>query len=201
MQLTKVKKIAKYPPPCKFIPEHPTTFVDQHFRVLDSAEVIAPLRAPFQVNFYQLEVILAAIRALPGDDPIIHVNFVGWGETWQETDAEFDKHPLPQMVLQVGKRQALRTAGGRARKGEDPKGPGLEGWLHLALNPHLRDGTGKRERPIEGKAEPAQRLLDGVKDHVHGDYLTQEAGVVHRVDVIRLTVELQEMIEKLQLKK
>ena len=97
------------------------------------------------------------------------------------------------------RRKALRTAGGSAKVAADgtrkSPGPGLEGWLAQALNPE------KRTRPPPSAEGPAEVLLDKVAEQmVNGNYMTQAGGDVHRVDVIRMTVELAEAIQTMDRK-
>ena len=118
-------------------------------------------------------------------DDVFHFSLV-----LQASDGE-----IWQVVLQVTKAQALRSAGGSAKVGENgtrkSPGPGLEGWLAQALNP----GVTKRIRPPLTEAGPAEQLVDRIADHmVSGEYMTQTGGNVHRQDVIRMTVDLAEAL-------
>ena len=175
----------KYPAPLQFFPDGDIVYLDQHFDELVGDRILVPVHSALPLNVYQLEVILETVRRTGSAEDIFHFSLVTLDDTGLVTQA----------ILQVTKSQALRTAGGSAKQGSDgirkSPGPGLEGWLSQALNPHVP----KRERPQPDVDGPAEKLLDKVADHmVDGTYMTQVGGNVHRADVIRMTVDLAEAI-------
>ena len=179
----------KHPCPLKFDESRHTIVLDQHFEEIYGDRIVAPVRPPLPLNLYQLEVVLETVRKTGTAADIFHFTLVLLAD-----DGE-----IFQLILQVDKAQALRTAGGSAKVAADgtrkSPGPGLEGWLAQALNPE------KRTRPPPSAEGPAEVLLDKVAEQmVNGNYMTQTGGDVHRVDVIRMTVELAEAIQTMDRK-
>ena len=175
----------KHPCPLKFDESRLTIVLDEHFEELYGDRIVAPVRPPLPLNLYQLEVILETVRKTGTPQDTFHFTLV-----LLRDDGE-----ICQVILQVDKAQALRSAGGSSKVAADgtrkSPGPGLEGWLSPALNPEVQ----KRERAQPEVEGPAEKLLDRVAEHmVDGTYMTQDGGTVHRADVIRMTVDLAEAI-------